>query len=193
VMEGMTYRLLPVRKPEGMRTELVNTDLAYTNMMEKFAFRGMDNPDNYFDDEFSRFTSNHRSAVNSIAIALLDEEDMDRAAELLKFSMKVMPHEAVAYDLASGQSVPLLFEVGEDDLALDVVDKISHKSIQMLEFYQKTGRDYDREALISIEMLKFFIPLLDERGYSEVSAELKAELEKILGAGAAGESLLDRR
>ena len=182
-----------VTKPEGMRTELVNTDLAYTNMMEKFAFRGMDNPDNYFDDEFRRFTSNHRSAVNSIAIALLDEEDMDRAAELLKFSMKVMPHEAVAYDLASGQSVPLLFEVGEDDLALDVVDKISHKSIQMLEFYKKTGRDYDREAMISIEMLKFFIPLLDERGYSEIAGNLKAELEKILGPGSAGGSLLDRR
>ena len=193
VMEGLTYRLLPVRKPQGMRTELVNTDLAYTNMMEKFAFRGMDNPDNYFDDEFRRFTSNHRSAVNSIAIALLDEDDMDRAAELLKFSMKVMPHEAVPYDLASGQSVPLLFEVGEDDLALDIVDKISHKSIQMLDFYQKTGRDYDREAMISIEMLKFFIPLLDERGYSEISENLKAELEKILGPGSAGGSLLDRR
>jgi hypothetical protein len=107
--------------------------------------------------------------------------------------MKVMPHEAVAYDLASGQSVPLLFEVGEDELALDVVDKISHKSIQMLEFYQKTGRDYDREAMISIEMLKFFIPLLDERGYSEIAGNLKAELEKILGPGSAGGSLLDRR
>jgi hypothetical protein len=47
--------------------------------------------------------------------------------------------------------------------------------------------------MISIEMLKFFIPLLDERGYSEIAGNLKVELEKILGPGSAGGSLLDRR
>jgi hypothetical protein len=193
VMEGLTYRLLPVRKPQGLRNELVNTELSFSNIMEKFAFRGMDDPDNYFDDEFRRFTSNHRSAINSVAIALLDEDDLDRAAEILKYSLKVMPDKAIPYDLASGQSVPLLFEVGEDDLALDIIEKISHKSVQMLDFYTKTNRDYDREAMISIEMLKFFIPLLDERGYKEESEKLKIELEKILGPGSAGGGLLDRR
>lgn len=191
VMEGLTYRMLPVRKPQGMRTELVNTDLAYSNIMEKFAFRGMDDPNNYFDDEFRRFASNHRSAINSVVIALLDEDDLDRAADLLKFSVEVMPHEAIPYDLASGQSVPLLFEVGEDDLALDVIEKISHRSVQMLEFYTKTNRDYDREAMISIEMLKFFVPLLDERGYNEISEKLKNELDKILGPSVRGGSLLN--
>lgn len=191
VMEGLTYRLLPVRKPQNMRSELVNSDLAFKNVMEEFAFRGMDNPDNYFDDEFRRFTSNHRSAINAIAIALLDEDDMDRASEILKFSLEKMPHEGVPYDLASGQMVPLLFEVGEDDLALDIVEKISHKSIQMLEFYTKEDREFDREAMISIEMLKYFIPLLNERGYSELADQLKVGLERVMGPVSGG-SLLDR-
>jgi hypothetical protein len=192
VMEGLTYRLLPVQKPQGMRSELVNTSLAYKNVMEGFAFRGMDNPDNYFDDEFRRFTSNHRSAINAIAIGLLDEDDMERAANILKYSIEVMPDKAVPYDLASGQMVPLFFEIGEDDLALDIVEKISHRSVQMLEFYTREDRDYDREAMISIEMLRFFIPLLEERGYNEISDKLKADLEKIIGP-AAGGSFLDRR
>ncbi|RZS98670.1 DUF2723 domain-containing protein [Cecembia calidifontis] len=192
VMEGLTYRLLPVRKPQGMRNELVNTDIAYQNVMEKFAFRGMDNPDNYFDDEFRRFTSNHRSAINSIAIALLDEDDMDRAAEILKYSIQVMPHEAVPYDLASGQMVPLFFEVGEDDMALDIVEKLSHKSVQMLDFYTREDRVFDREAMISIEMLKFFIPLLEERGYTELSSQIKKDFERVMGPISGG-SLLDRR
>jgi hypothetical protein len=192
VQEGLTYRLLPVRRPQNMRSELVNADLAFKNVMEEFAFRGMDNPDNYFDDEFRRFTSNHRSAINAIAIALLDEDDLDRAAEILRFSLEKMPHEAVPYDLASGQMVPLLFEVGEDDLALDIVEKISHKSVQMLEFYAREGRDYDREAMISIEMLKYFIPLLDERGYTELSSQLKSGLDRIMGSSSGG-SILDRR
>src|SRR5690606_38003561 len=81
VMEGLTYRLLPVQKPENV-DELVNTDMAYKNVMEEFAFRGMDNPDNYFDDEYRRFTSNHRSALNSLTIALLEEEKTEMAAEI---------------------------------------------------------------------------------------------------------------
>jgi len=174
-----------------MRSELVNTDVAYKNIIENFAFRGMDNPNNYFDDEYRRFTSNHRSAINAVAIGLLDEDDTERAEKILKFSLEVMPDKAVPYDLASGQMVPLLFEIGEDDLALDIVEKISHKSVQMLDFYTREDRDYDREAMISIEMLKFFIPLLDERGYSELSGKLKLDLEKIIGPVPGG-SFLDR-
>ncbi|UJP66687.1 glycosyltransferase family 117 protein [Mongoliitalea daihaiensis] len=192
VMEGLTYRLLPVRKPQNMRSEMVNTDVAYTNVMEKFALRGMDDPSNYFDDEFRRFTSNHRSAINSIAIALLDEDDLDRAATIMKFSLEKMPHEAIPYDLASGQMVPLLFEVGEDDLALDIVEKVSFRSIEMIDFYQRTGRDYDRDALISIEMLKFFVPLLEERGYTELASQLKKDLERFLGPSSGG-SLINPR
>ncbi len=192
VMEGLTYRLLPVRKPEGMRSELVNTDLAFTNVTEKFQFRGMDDPTNYFDDEFRRFTSNHRSAINAIVIALLDEDDMDRAAELLKFSMEKMPHEAIPYDASSGQSVPLLLEVGEDDMALDIIEKLRHRSVQMLEFYATENRDFDREAMISIEMLKYFVPLLEERGYDELSQTLRNDLDRVMGPGGRG-SLLDRR
>ena len=182
VMEGLAYRLLPVRAPRESASELVNTELSYQNIKENFAFRGMDNPDNYFDDEYRRFISNHRSAINSVVIALLDENEMDKAADLLQFSMKVMPNEAIPYDLASGQSVPLLFEVGEDDLALDIVDKITHKSVQMLDFYNSTGREFDREAMISLEMLRYFVPLLEERGYSEVSNSLKTQLDRFLGA-----------
>lgn len=181
VMEGLTYRLLPVRKPQESRTELVNTDLAYKNIMENFAFRGMDNPNNYFDDEYRRFVSNHRSSINSVAIALLDEGDMEKAAGILKHGLTVMPDKAIAYDLANGQSVPLLFEVGEDDLALDIVEKISVKSVQMLDFYIRTGRNYDREAMISMEMLRYFVPLLEERGYTELSTKLKQDLERFLG------------
>lgn len=191
VMEGMTYRLLPVRKPQNFRAELVNTEKSYKHIMEDFAFRGMDNPDNYFDDEFRRFTSNHRSSINSIAIALLDEDQLDKAADVLKFSLEKMPHEAIAYDMASGQSVPLLFEVGEDDLALDIVDKMSTKSIQMLDYYARVDRPYDREAMISLEMLRYFVPLLQERGYEELASELRKNLERYIGTS--DTNRLDRR
>lgn len=180
VMEGLTYRLLPVQKPENVE-ELVNTDLAYQNVLEKFAFRGMDNPHNYFDDEFRRFTSNHRSALNSLTIALLEEDKMDMAADIQKLSLAKFPNEAIPYDLANGQSVPLLFEMGEDDLALDIIEKMANRSIQMLDFYQTYDRPLDREASISIEMLRYFLPLLRERGYDDLATKVQSELESLFG------------
>jgi MFS family permease len=193
VMEGMTYRLLPVRKPDYIRGELVNTDLAYQNLMEKFAFRGMNDPNAYLDEEFRRFTSNHRSAINTIAMALLDENDMERAANVLNKGLEAMPHEAIPYDLSSGQSVPLFFEVGEDDKALDIIDKISKRSLDMIDFYTREDRAYDRDMMISIEMVKYFIPLLEERGYQEKAQELKLRLESLIGEESAAPGLLDRR
>ena len=192
VMEGLTYRLLPIRKPEFIREELVNPDLAMKNFMENFAFRGMDNPDAYLDEEYRRFASNHRSTLNSIAIALLDQDRMEDAATLLNYGLKVMPNEAIPYDLSSGQSVPLFFEVGEDEKALDIIDKVSKKSLDMIEFYTEQGRAYDRDMMISVEMVKYFIPLLEERGYQEKAQELKLRMEKFLGPEESGESLIPR-
>jgi MFS family permease len=193
VMEGLTYRLLPIRKPDTLREELVNTDLALKNYMENFAFRGMNDPNVYLDEEYRRFTSNHRSALNSIALALLDENRIEDAAKLLNFGLTIIPDKAVPYDLSSGQSVPLFFEVGEDEKALEIVDKISKRSLDMIEFYSKNELGYDRDLLMSIEMIKYFIPLLEERGYQEKSQELKKRLESLIGKESEEPSSLRRR
>lgn len=191
VMEGLTYRLLPIQKPDN-QDELINTDLAYKNVTEKFAFRGMDNPDNYFDDEFRRFTSNHRSVLNSIAIALLDEQDKERAEDIMRLSLEKLPGEAIPYDLASGQAVPVLFELGMDDEALDIIDQMSKRSVEMLDFYQETGRAMDREAQISMQMLNYFVPQLREQGYKEKADQIQQDYERIFGA-AAGTPQIQRR
>jgi hypothetical protein len=193
VMEGMTYRLLPIRKPEFVREELVNTDIAYKNYMENFAFRGMNDPNAYLDEEYRRFASNHRSSLNTIVMALLDEDKMEQAASLLNYGLETMPHNAIPYDLSSGQSVPLFFEVGEDEKALDIIDKISKRSLDMIDFYTRENRGYDRDMMISIEMVKYFIPLLEERGYQEEAQSLKLRLESLIGVESAQPGVLERR
>ena len=193
VMEGLTYRLLPIRKPESMREELVNTNLAMKNYMENFAFRGMNDSKVYLDEEYRRFTSNHRSALNSIALALIEEDKLADAAKLLNFGLETIPDKAVPYDLSSGQSVPLFFEVGEDEKAMEIVDKISKRSLDMIAFYTKNDLGYDRELLVSIEMVKFFIPLLEERGYTEKSLDLKKRLESLIGKESEDPSTIRRR
>jgi hypothetical protein len=145
------------------------------------------------DEEYRRFTSNHRSALNSIALALIDEDKLADAAKLLNFGLATIPDKAVPYDLSSGQSVPLFFEVGEDEKAMEIVDLISKRSFDMITFYTKNDLGYDRELLVSIEMIKFFIPLLEERGYTEKSIDLKKRLESLIGKESEDASTIRRR
>jgi hypothetical protein len=53
--------------------------------------------------------------------------------------------------------------------------------MEMITYYTKNELGYDRELLVSIEMIKYFIPLLEERGYQEKSQDLKKRLENLIG------------
>ena len=59
---------------------------------------------------------------------------------------------------------------------------MSVRSVEMLEFYDATNRPLDREASISIEMLRYFVPMLKEKGYDQRASEVQQEMERIFGA-----------
>jgi hypothetical protein len=63
----------------------------------------------------------------------------------------------------------------------------------MIEFNTKEDRPYDRDMMISIEMIKYFIPLLEERGYEEEAAKLKQRLEGLIGSQGSTPSILERK
>ena len=63
----------------------------------------------------------------------------------------------------------------------------------MIAFYTKNELGYDRELLVSIEMIKYFIPLLEERGYQEKAQDLKKRLESLIGKESEEPSSLIRR
>src|SRR5690606_31870632 len=64
VQEGNAYRILPVQNPDT-RGELVNTELAYRNITEKFQFRNLDDSTVYYSPDYRQFVQNHRSSLNS--------------------------------------------------------------------------------------------------------------------------------
>jgi hypothetical protein len=64
----------------------------------------------------------------------------------------------------------------------------------MIEFYTREGRSYDRDMMISIEMVKYFIPLLEEQGYSEEAEKLNSRLEGLIGSESSSKpGILERK
>lgn len=157
IQEGMTSRLIPARNPNPDK-EYVNTTVAYENMINKFGYRGLDNPKAYYNEDYRGFVQNHRSSLNSLAEALLDEyeaetagaaevitkegnveDKREKAKKVVNFSLEKMPDAAVPYDLTLTSTVELLFRLGEKEKALDIAKTMVGRADEMVTYLIRKG------------------------------------------------------
>ena len=151
VQEGNAYRLLPVENPDT-NTELVNTDVMYDNMMDQFFWRELDNPDVYYNEDYRNFALNHRSSFNSLAETLLQEGQREKAREVLNKSLEVMPDASIPYDYVTAQSVQLLFQVGEEEKAMEIAEIVGDRADEMLNYLTENDVQggYERQKRLII-------------------------------------------
>lgn len=176
VQEGNAYRILPVYNPDPDR-ELVNTEVCYENIMNKFQFRGLDDPDIYYTQDYRSFVQNHRSSVNALAEALIQEGKEDKAREVLLFSLAKMPDKGVRYDFTNARMVELLLEVGEKDKALEIVNTLSPRLDELCTYYLDK-RMYGRELQISLIMLGELQRVLYAYGESDLAKKIEDAYNK---------------
>jgi hypothetical protein len=136
-LEGLAFRLLPVKagSPQGW----INSDIMYDNMMHKFAWRNLDDPSINYDENFLRFPSNARHNFMKLAEQLYNEGKIDKAREVMAYSEKVMPDKSVPYDWASAMSIPMLFKLKEDKMAMNIVNTMGKRAEENLKYYLKNN------------------------------------------------------
>lgn len=150
VREGNTYRILPVLNPNP-QDELVNTKVAYENMMNKFQFRGLDDPTIYYTEDYRQAVQNHRNNFNSLARGLVIEGEIEKAKEVLQRNFDVMPDESVRYDVTGLETVRLLFAVAENQKAIEVADTLKDRAVELLDYYaSKKARRSDWNLQLAI-------------------------------------------
>ncbi|MDQ2657943.1 MAG: DUF2723 domain-containing protein [Bacteroidota bacterium] len=176
VQEGNAYRILPVQNPNP-QTELVNTEISYRNVTEKFQFRGLDDSTIYYSPDYRSFVQNHRSSINSVATALIARGDSARAREILMFSLERMPDKGVPYDYTNTQTVELLLAVGETDQALEMANILSKRSDELASYYL-SKREFGRDLQIPIVILGELQRVLFENGETETAEKIEALYEK---------------
>ena len=176
VQEGNAFRILPIENPNpGL--DLVNTAVATDNMMNEFQFRGLDNPDIYYTQDYRNFVQNHRSSFNILAQALLDEGDTAKAREVLLFSLNKMPDEGVPYDFTNGQMVEMLFEVGEKEKAIEIANVMSTRYDELATYYL-ARREFGRDLQIPMLMLGELQRMLYKYGEADLAKKVEDMYDK---------------
>jgi hypothetical protein len=177
VQEGNAYRLLPVER-SNLQEELVNTEVMYDNVMNRFQFREMDNPNVYYSEDYRNFALNHRSTFNTLADNLLSKGDTLRAREVLLRNIERIPDKSIPYDHANVQTASLLFQVGEDEKAIDIAEKLGTASEEYLTYYDQYGNAPQNEIQKHMTVLSLLSHMLKDNGVEELSARLETSFLK---------------
>ena len=160
VQEGFAYRLFPVLNPNS--GSIINTELMYSNIMNKSYWRELNNPNAYFSEDHRGFIMNYRSTFNTLIKSLISNKQYDRALEVIKKSIELIPDEAIMYDHFSVQLVDFLIDLeikanfDTESLANEIAKIISQRSDELLNYYfdNKINDKYEiQKNLVSLNTL----------------------------------------
>ncbi len=182
VQEGNAYRILPVKNPRQDREYLVDTERSYDIMLNKFRYRGLDNEKIYYTDDYRGFVVNHRSSLNSLAQALIDEGKMAKADSVLLFSLAKMPDKAIKYDHTTPETIDLLFQVGEKDKAIEISKVIGDRSDEMATYLINEGYGLTSDLRRNIFILNAIQRALYENGEEELAKKYEDAYTRLVAS-----------
>jgi hypothetical protein len=154
-LEGLAYRLVPVRYPQNDNPNAyggVATTTMYENVMDKWSWGGMDHVEDgiYMDENNRRMVTNFRLQLSVLAEELMKENDPNRALDILEQVLIKMPEENVpmsrvlmSMELASTQEAPgmKVYDLSDDrralarDLGVDLTRRMFEIQADDLEYY----------------------------------------------------------
>ncbi|MDD4645027.1 MAG: hypothetical protein PHY99_03475, partial [Bacteroidales bacterium] len=128
-LQGLTYRLIPIKGglQQGM-PKMVNTDIMYDNVMNKFRYTNMNNPKVYQDETCRRMIQNMKANFNRLATALLDEGKTDKAVEVLNKLEQALPGKVLGYVSQDVETATLWLRIGDKAKAREI-SKFSYEGI----------------------------------------------------------------
>ena len=105
---GMANQIVPLKTKDS--NMMVNTAKMYDNVMHKFKWGGLDKAELYLDETVMRMAKSYRAAIfANLAEALMYENKIDSAIQVLDRCVEVIPERNVPYDHLSSYPIMSLY------------------------------------------------------------------------------------
>lgn len=182
VQEGLTYRLLPIENPDISR-DLINTDVLYDNLVNRFVYTNTANKEVYYSSEehVSRTLSQYRKHFNTLAEELIFLGNEAKAREVLLKNLSLIPDQTAPYDYHTLNTIRLLYEIGEEDLALEIALKMAKRSEENLKYLQvEPATNFKQRKNLDLYVLKEISAFMKSSGNNKNSEILTQVLVKHL-------------
>jgi hypothetical protein len=183
-LEGLAYRIVPVKNTDANAEGFVEKPVMYDNMMNKFSWRNLDNPNIFYDDSYvSQLPPNTRDKFYRLAVAYLAAGDKVKAKAVMDRCFTVMPDKSIPYDYYTPQFIEPLVQVGDRKRALEILEVMSKRAIKALAYYSShpNGALFDREVQTNFMILQQSVMAARTLGMEAKSQELEQAFMKYYG------------
>jgi tetratricopeptide (TPR) repeat protein len=167
-MDGFAYRLVPGKynSDENIDVGSIDADKLYDNLMNKFKWGNMNNPQIFMDYNSIRTTSvlGMRTCFARLAEEYIKSGNSEKAIRVLDRCMELMPKEVVPYDAFTLQIISVYYNAGEKIKAMEIVNQYEQILHQELNYYRSLPNSqakileyemrYDEYVLKQLETIK---------------------------------------
>ncbi|WP_461641441.1 glycosyltransferase family 117 protein [Labilibaculum euxinus] len=184
-LEGFAYRLVPIKfENEEMQIGGVNTDVMYTNLMNKFKWGNMNHPDVYIDETTSRLCTNMRNNFLRLSESLLDEGKRDSAVQVLDKCVELVPNEKVPFDYLAILMAQSYYRAAEDEKGNQMIQTISDRLVQELDYYMTltpvSTSEFPRLKSRDLALLQELYRITNQYNQKELNRKIELEFKRLL-------------
>lgn len=142
--EGFAYRFLPIKTPYSMHEiGRIDTDVLYNNLMNKFRWGNMGDPNVYLDENIRRTIHivRIRNTFGRLAMALYDEGKVDSAQHVIDRCLEILPISKMNVDIYDSKFVEALVYCNHAKTT-EIAQHVFNNAFNDLLFYAKQGARY---------------------------------------------------
>lgn len=181
VREGLVDRITPFNTKESGIT--MDTERMYDNLMNKFRFGGLDNPNIYLDETVLRMCYTHRRLFATLAMQLMREGKNDKALNVARYVKEMIPAETVPHNYMSGSMdlARVWLLQGERDEAERIVMDIATNACEYLDWYAglkpRVQQSCAQDILYNVYQLNSAVEILgstNSANHKELEEKLQA-------------------
>ncbi|WP_304842126.1 hypothetical protein, partial [Phocaeicola sartorii] len=136
MQEGLAYRITPFNTTQ--LNARIDSEKMYDNLMNKFKFGGIDNPDIYIDETVMRMCQTHRRMFIQLATQLIKEGKKDKALKALDYCSEVIPSTTVPHDYIMSSSKEMADDylaLGEKEKGEAILNDLANKAVEYITWY----------------------------------------------------------
>jgi len=178
-MEGLAYRIIPVSSGGDMFGRgTINSDIMYNNMVNKFRWGGVNNPDLYLDENVLRMLANFRSTFARLSLQLIAENKPDSARKALEKCLEVIPDKVVPFNVYNILLVDAYFKLGDSTIANNIANTIKSNVYSDLNYYISLEKKYNSYLIYEKRIAFYTLDELRKMAETYNQPELKKEMEQ---------------
>jgi len=175
--EGYAYRFVPIRTSgrNFLTYGRIDTDILYDNLMNKFRYGRMEEPDVYLDFYHIRTIAviKLRNNFTRLAEELLKENKKDSAVQVLDRIMELAPNAKIPYDLFVPPITEAYYNCGQKEKANDIVKEHLDLITEELVYYFSVDADLrqnlDYETRVALQLSQEYVQITDKTGETELN------------------------